>query len=338
VAALYAVTRGDHFSAAALADQALETAQREGSPISLVLAYSSSILARLLQGDFVGAEDHFARGRAFLEKPDFLQIGAAAAVMMMATFGEGSWNAWITGHADAARARVERMRQVLERTQRNPWVTASAQFAAAHLHVMLREFARAEAVAGEALACCEEHGFVQVAISAQAPLGLARAELGRTAEGVTLLRQALMAATERGSRTLITAMLTYLAEAQALDGAVADALRTIDDALRANPQELFLRPETLRVRGELRLRQGDSGLAEADFREAIALAQKLGAKAWELRATTSLARLLRDNNRRDDARASLTDIYAWFTEGFDTADLKDAKALFDELTPAAAGG
>jgi predicted ATPase len=126
-------------------------------------------------------------------------------------------------------------------------------------------------------------------------------------------------------------MLTYLAEAQALDGAVGDALRTIDDALRANPQELFLRPETLRVRGELRLRKRDIGLAEADFREAVSLAQKMGAKAWELRVSTSLARLLRDNNRRDEARAMLTEIYNWFTEGFDTADLKEAKALLDEL-------
>src|SRR5262249_50170617 len=129
----------------------------------------------------------------------------------------------------------------------------------------------------------------------------------------------------------ITRTLTYLAEAQALDGAVADALRTIDDALRANPQELFLRPETLRVRGELRLRQGDSALAEADFREAISLAQKMSAKSWELRTTMSLSRLLSDIDRRDEARATLAEIYKWFTEGFDTADLKDAKALLDEL-------
>ena len=81
----------------------------------------------------------------------------------------------------------------------------------------------------------------------------------------------------------------------------------------------------------MRVRQGDSGLAEADFREAISLAQKMGAKAWELRATTSLARLLRENNRRDEARAMLAQIYNWFTEGFETADLKEAKALLDEL-------
>jgi predicted ATPase len=224
------------------------------------------------------------------------------------------------------------MRRILEGTQRNPWVTALARIAAANLHVMmLREFARAEALAEEALASAEQHGFAQATIWARIPLGLARAELCRTTEGVALLRHALASYTESRARFEITRPLTYLAEAQALDGAFADALGTIDDALRANPEELFLRPETLRVRGELRLRQGDSGAAEADFREAISLAQKMGAKAWELRATMSLARLLRQQGKGEEARRLLSGIYTWFTEGFDTADLKDAKALLDEL-------
>ena len=100
---------------------------------------------------------------------------------------------------------------------------------------------------------------------------------------------------------------------------------------RRIPTNSSHRPETLRLRGELRLKQGQTELAEADFREAIALAQKMGAKAWELRATMSLARLLAKQGRRDEARAMLAEIYGWFTEGFDTADLKDAKALLDEL-------
>ena len=88
----------------------------------------------------------------------------------------------------------------------------------------------------------------------------------------------------------------------------------------------------LRLRGELRLKKGQTELAEADFRDAIVLAQKMGAKAWELRATMSLARLLAKQGRRDEARTMLAEIYGWFTEGFDTADLKDAKALLDELS------
>jgi predicted ATPase len=99
----------------------------------------------------------------------------------------------------------------------------------------------------------------------------------------------------------------------------------------ANPDELTYRPETLRIRGELRFKQGQTELAEVGFSEAIALAQKIGAKAWELRAAMSLARLLGSKDKRDEARAMLAEIYGWFTEGFDTADLKDAKALLEEL-------
>jgi predicted ATPase len=84
-------------------------------------------------------------------------------------------------------------------------------------------------------------------------------------------------------------------------------------------------------RGEIH-RHGDEAKAEADFREAIAVAKAIGSKLYELRATTSLARLLRDTNRRDEARTMLAETYNWFTEGFDTADLKDAKALLDELS------
>ena len=88
----------------------------------------------------------------------------------------------------------------------------------------------------------------------------------------------------------------------------------------------------IKARGDLRLNIGKPELAVTDFREAIMLAQKIGAKAYELRATMSLARQLRDAGRSDEARIMLAEIYNWFTEGFDTADLKDAKALLDELS------
>jgi hypothetical protein len=134
-----------------------------------------------------------------------------------------------------------------------------------------------------------------------------------------------------GVRGGITKFTTYWAEAQQREGAFADALDTIEHALYVNPTELVCRPETFRVRGELRLIQGQIELAEADFRDSLAMARSMGAKAWELRATTSLARLLASQGRRDEVRPMLADIYNWFTEGFDTADLIDAKALLDEL-------
>ena len=183
-----------------------------------------------------------------------------------------------------------------------------------------------------ALAICEEHGFPYVRDLARTMMGLARAQLGSAGEGVSLIRQGLAGLAEAGARIGITDFLTRLAEAQALDGMLDDALVTIEEALQANPEERVFRPNILTVRGELRLKRGKTELAEADFREAIVLAQKMSAKAYELRATMSLARLLAKQGRRNEARTMLADIYNWFTEGFDTADLKDAKALLDELS------
>ena len=106
---------------------------------------------------------------------------------------------------------------------------------------------------------------------------------------------------------------------------------TVERALATDFDEPVFRPEAFRIRGELRFKQGHTELAEAGFREAIALARTMGAKAWELRAVMSFARLLAKQGHRDEARTMLADIYNWFTEGFDTADLMDAKALLDEL-------
>ena len=114
-----------------------------------------------------------------------------------------------------------------------------------------------------------------------------------------------------------------------------EALVTIEEALAVIEEtgERFLEAEVYRTKGELLLAKGASNvvLAEQAFRDAIEVARLQKAKSWELRAATNLARLLRDTNRGDEARAMLAEIYNWFTEGFDTADLKDAKALLDEL-------
>jgi predicted ATPase len=118
-----------------------------------------------------------------------------------------------------------------------------------------------------------------------------------------------------------------------LGGFVEAALTTVNRALKLNPEELIFRPQLLTLRGELRLLKdsNDIALAERDFRDAIELSRKMSAKSPELRATSSLARLLTSQGKREEARGMLAEIYNWFTEGFDTKDLKDAKALLDEL-------
>jgi len=213
-----------------------------------------------------------------------------------------------------------------------PYDLAYAWTLAAQIRAYMREYDEARALAERALELSEKQHFPQVAALSRCVLGRARAELGEATEGVTLIRQGMADLLEIGARIGITFITASLAVAQAREGAIVDALETVEQAFQANSDELYYQPEILRLRGELRLIQGQIELAETDFREAVALAQRIGAKAWELRATTSLARLLAQQGRRDEARAMLAEIYAWFTEGFDTADLKDAKALLDELS------
>ena len=130
--------------------------------------------------------------------------------------------------------------------------------------------------------------------------------------------------------------LCRLAEAWMKADRPDDALSAAMEALAAADQqeERYYEPDIHRVRGEVLLRQDGSNVEEAEncFRRAIEIARKQSGKSLELRATTSLARLLAKEGRVDEARAMLAEIYGWFTEGFDTADIKDAKALLEELT------
>jgi len=119
-------------------------------------------------------------------------------------------------------------------------------------------------------------------------------------------------------------------------GRPQEALDVVEDGLAsvAKTGEQMSSPSLHYVKGELLQAQNPSDAAEAErcFRTAIEIARRQSARSEELRATTSLARLLNEQGNRDEARTMLAEIYGWFTEGFDTADLKDAKALLDELT------
>jgi predicted ATPase len=128
-----------------------------------------------------------------------------------------------------------------------------------------------------------------------------------------------------------------LAEIYGKSGEATIGLDLIDSALEqvSRTDERIWEAELHRIKGELLLTEDleSCGQAEQCFRTAIEIAQRQKAKSWELRATLGLARLLAQQSRRDDeARAMLTAIYGWFTEGFDTADLKDAKVLLDDLS------
>ena len=128
---------------------------------------------------------------------------------------------------------------------------------------------------------------------------------------------------------------SYLGRAYAELGQFDDAWRSIGEAIDTigNTKETWFEAETNRIAGEIALQSPKPGATKAEeyFEHALAVARQQQAKSWELRAAMSMARLWRDQGKRDEARDLLAPVYGWFTEGFDTLDLKEAKALLDQL-------
>ena len=320
---------GDHLGAAALANHLLELAEREGSPVNLGFAHMAQLETCYYLGNLVGTEEHFERLNAFMDAPGFKQFPGIFVIVM----GFAGINAWTLGHPVSA---FEPIAQAVAfaRTSRNPYDLAMALFFESWLRQFLGEPRLVEETSAESLAISEEHGFSYTRDLAHVMTGWARAKRGSTREGVAQIRDGLAGIGRIGARLGLTTLLTLLAEAQALDGAIAEAVSTVQDALQVNPQEIVFRPQILTLRGELLLKMNQPGPAENDFREAIVQAQKMRARAWELCATMSLARMLRVRGGIVEARGLLAPLYSGFTEGFDTPDLKQATALLGELNEA----
>jgi class 3 adenylate cyclase/predicted ATPase len=164
--------------------------------------------------------------------------------------------------------------------------------------------------------------------------GWVKAKNGDVAEGISLLRSGSTAFRATGSENWIPHYSALLAGAFEIAGQNEEVVTLLDDALEIVERtgERWFAAELNRRKGELLLRQGHAEAAEELYRKALSVAVEQEAKLWELRAAASLARLRRDQGRHAEGRDLLASVYGWFTEGFDTADLKEAKSLLDELT------
>jgi predicted ATPase len=206
----------------------------------------------------------------------------------------------------------------------------------AHVPVQCGKFALANSLLDEVLALADEKDARFWKAQGTLSKGIILAQTGEAPAAVATIESGLAARRVIGSTVSLPRYLYALASAYAEIGNIDEARRCIAEAVRAmeTSKERSSEAEVYRVAGEIAIRspQPDLEAAQAHFERALKVARAQQAKSFELRAAMSMARLLRDLGKREEARELLAPLYGWFTEGFDTLDLREAKALLDELS------
>jgi predicted ATPase len=315
-----------------IAQQLVALAQRLGDPSMLAEARFALGHTLFLLGEFSAAREPLEQQLKATEvshaHPSYLAGDPGAMVLAIA-----SWVFWCLGYPELACQRGDEALAVA-RSISQPYTLTLVSIMVSQLHKLLRDGAGACNTAQEAVEIATKSGFALQLAQATIHRGAALLELGQVDEGVSELKRGIDAVESTGAIAR-SMYLALLGDGYSKWGRVHEGVACIATALArsANSGEHSFDAELYRLRGELLLASSPSASSEAQqsLRSAIDLAQKQCAKSWELRATMSLARLLAEQGNRDEARTILAEIYNWFTEGFDTADLKDAKALLDQL-------
>jgi predicted ATPase len=328
-------TGGNIAAALEHATNFLSSAQSQPSSGLLLVGHRILAHSLIFSGDHRAALKH-AETAASLYRPDehrdsALRYGQDIGVSAFIVF---AWALWHRGHPDRS-ARAADHALAYSRQLGHAHTLSHAFCLAGKAAAFARDVAIVGARSNNCVALASEHGFAHWAAYGQILQGWADTQQGEAATGIALIREGLAAAEAAGSRLSKPFHLALLAEALALAGKIEEGLATLDEALAdaAVSGEKGYNAEIHRLRGELtgRLPYPGPAKVEESFRTALAIAREQGTRGYELRAATSLARLWRDQGRRTEARELLAPLYDWFTEGFDTPDLKDAKALLDTL-------
>jgi class 3 adenylate cyclase/tetratricopeptide (TPR) repeat protein len=317
------------------ASRCLDIARRKGNRIFAVQANANLAHTLCIMGSFVDARSRIAEALAEYDQNDYLAHRAVSGIDPASfCLGIAGWNEWFLGYPDQAlQAALQGV--AVARSKGYPQTEDQALHSAAHTHLLRREPEAAESYLDSALAISREHGFRQRIAMVRLMRGWALASQTEGQGALTELSEGLAGYRSTGARAWQTNFLALLAIGYLRAGRYAEGLSTIAEAqsLTTLQDEYWWRPELHRLEGDLLL--ASAGLpgdrVEGCYQNAMESARQQKAKSWELRAIVSLARLLRDQGRRAEARDHLAPIYDWFTEGFGTLDLKEAKALLDEL-------
>jgi class 3 adenylate cyclase/predicted ATPase len=318
-----------------LATQFLALAEKQGTTAPLMIGHRLMGTSLLLTGEIAKGRAHYDQAIALYDpeehRPLAMPFGSDVRVAILCY---RSLALWLLGYPEAALADAdEALEDAHEIGQAGTLMVA--RFHAPLLFMLCGKYATAEAIVSDLVSLAQEQDSSLWRAGGMLVRGWVLALTGKASDSIHTLASGIAAWRSTGSTAFVPLFLSHLASANAELARFDDAWRCIDEATTAieTTKERWFEAEVHRVAGELALISPEPDAAKADtyFERALAVARQQQAKSWELRAATSLARVWRDQGKRDEARDLLAPVYGWFTEGFDTLDLKEAKALLHEL-------
>jgi predicted ATPase len=331
--ASYVASNGDAMGE--LATQFLTLAEQDGATAPLLTAHRIIGITLTRAGNHAQARSHFDRAMELYDpvehRPLATRFGSDAAVSILSY---RSWALWFLGYPEAALANADRAIS----DARTVGQAATLMYALAHApftYILCGDVGKAKAAVDEVAALADEKGAVFFKPHGMMYRGWLFATAGKVSDAVHTITSAITAWRSTGTAAWLPLYLSCLARAYADLGRSNDARRCLDEATMAveKTNERWCEAEVYRIAGEIELTSPnrDAARAESHFNRALAIARAQEAKSWELRAAMSMARLWREQGKRQQANDLLAQVYGWFTEGFDTLDLKQAKALLNEL-------
>ena len=332
----YYTAHAEHRTGCKFGEQLLTLAQQAQEPAMLVAAHRAVGATSLWLGDTTVAHTHFTQGMAIY---DPAQHRAAAflygddAGVVCHSFA--AWTLWLLGYPDQGMAHNYEALTLAQQLA-HPYSLISALVNASITHVFRREVSVVQERAEAAICLAKEQGFPFWMATGSLLRGWAVAQQGQAQEGIVQIAQGLSALRATGAEIRRPHFLALLAETHGIIEQSETGLTMLTEALALvdTTDERWYEAELHRLKGELLLQSSSENSTEAEtcFQRAMAIAQNQQAKSFELRTATSLARLWQQQGKRQEAHDLLAPVYGWFTEGFDTADLIDAKALLDALS------
>jgi class 3 adenylate cyclase/predicted ATPase len=333
------VGRGELRTAHELGEQLLRLAQYVRNPTLFLWAHYLVGENLFYMGEVALAREHLAQGITFYDPQKHSPYGGTHNPGV-ACLSHEALALWHLGYPDQALQKIHQA-LTLARELSHPLSLARALDLASWIHHFRREGQAAQEQAEATVTFCTEQGFPFYLAHGTILWGWALAEQGQEEEGIAQMQQGLAAYQATASELFRPYHLGLLAAAYGRMARIEEGLPMLAQALAFVDKtgERFSEAELYRLKGELTLQtkvQGPKSKVEEEakecFHKAIEIAQRQSAKSWELRAVMSLARVWQKQDRKDEARQLLAEIYGWFTEGFDTKDLQEAKALLDELS------